>query len=57
LTHFLDFCTKIYRFSEEFCANPRNVSTNRKRGVANSNDFDVLWLKLRTYYFNITIKE
>ncbi len=22
------------RFSEEFCANPRNISTNKKRGIA-----------------------
>jgi hypothetical protein len=24
----------VCRFSKEFCANPRNVSTNRKTGVA-----------------------
>jgi hypothetical protein len=24
----------VCRFSKEFCANPRNVSTNRKRGTA-----------------------
>jgi hypothetical protein len=42
------------RFSKEFCANPRNISTNRMRGIAlsclqksfvNSKAFGVKWLK------------
>jgi hypothetical protein len=50
------------RFSKEFCANPRNSSTNRMRGIAlsylqkivNSKAFGVK--RLRTYEFNIILK-
>jgi hypothetical protein len=52
-------------FSKEFCANPKNRSTNKKRGPAlcclhksfvNSKAFfDVK--RLRTYYFKIKLKE
>jgi hypothetical protein len=50
-------------FSEEFCANQRNVSTNRMRGIslcrlqrssANSKEFGVQ--QLRTYKFNKILK-
>jgi hypothetical protein len=51
------------RFSKEFCANQRNVSTNRMRGISlfclqksseNSKAFGVK--RLRTYSFNKILK-